>query len=136
MLENLGSEGGGIDVGIDLGGADAFVAEKGLDDAEVGAAFEQGCGKGMTKGMGRDGLPDARQRGLLFDHNEDHHSREMGAPSIKKHIIFLSGLDGHVVAVVEPEAEFLDGTLGDGYEALLAALAHDAHELFVEVEVG
>ena len=60
----------------------------------------------------------------------------MGATAIEKHIIFLSGFDSHVTTVVEPPAQFLDGALGDRYEALLAALAHDAHELFVEVEVG
>ena len=52
VLEDLGPEGGGVDVGVDLGGADALVAEKGLDDAEVGTAFEQGCGKGMAQGVG------------------------------------------------------------------------------------
>ena len=33
MLQNRGLPGGGVDVGVDLGGEDGFVAEHSLDDA-------------------------------------------------------------------------------------------------------
>ncbi len=38
--EDGGLPGGGVDVGVDLGGEDGFVAEHFLDDAEVGAALD------------------------------------------------------------------------------------------------
>ena len=35
------------DVGVHLGGGETLVPEQRLDDADVGAAFEEMCGKGM-----------------------------------------------------------------------------------------
>ena len=52
-----------VQVGIDLCGGDAFVSQHFLDGAEVGAAFDEVGGEGVTEGMGGDvlcdtGLPD------------------------------------------------------------------------------
>ena len=35
-----------VDVGVDLGGGEGGVAEEFLDDAEVGAALQEGVGEG------------------------------------------------------------------------------------------
>ena len=50
--EDLCLPGGGVDVGVDLGGEDGFVAEHFLDDAEVGAALDEVRGEGMADGVG------------------------------------------------------------------------------------
>ena len=42
------------DVGVDLGGAEAGVAEEFLDGAEVGAVFEEMGGEGVAEGVGSD----------------------------------------------------------------------------------
>ena len=45
-------------------------------------------------------------------------------------------LDFTTDAIFQPSIDFADGSLTDGHEALLAALAFDLDETFVEVEVG
>ena len=40
-----------VEVGVNLGGGNAFMPEHFLYGPEVGAAFYQVCGKGMTKSM-------------------------------------------------------------------------------------
>ena len=52
-----------IQMGVDLGGRNAFVTEHLLDGTKVGAAFDQVGGEGMPESMRRDplrdpGLPD------------------------------------------------------------------------------
>ena len=39
--EELAAEKGAVEVEVDLGGGDGFVAEQFLNDAEVGAAFKE-----------------------------------------------------------------------------------------------
>ena len=48
-----------IQVGINLGGGDAFVAEHILYGFEVGATFHEVGGKGMAKGVRADVLLNA-----------------------------------------------------------------------------
>jgi hypothetical protein len=43
-------------VGVDLGGGDVGVAQQGLDDAQVGAAFQQVGGEGVAQDVGADRL--------------------------------------------------------------------------------
>jgi hypothetical protein len=47
------------DVGVKLGGADAAVAEEFLDDAQVGAVFEEVGGEAVAEHVGRDVSRDA-----------------------------------------------------------------------------
>ena len=49
----------GGDVGVDFGGAGAFVAEKGLDVAEVGAVFQKVGGEAVAEGVDGDAFFDA-----------------------------------------------------------------------------
>lgn len=48
----------GGDVGVDFGGAGGFVAEEGLDVAEVGAGFEEVGGEAVAEGVDGDALFD------------------------------------------------------------------------------
>ena len=59
MLQDRGLPGGGVDVGVDLGGEDEFVAEHFLDDAEVGAVFDEVGGEGVAEGVRGDFLADS-----------------------------------------------------------------------------
>ena len=62
---HLGQAVGG-DVGVDLGGGDVGVAQQGLDDAQVGAAFQQMGGEGVAQDVGADALwIDAGRHGGL-----------------------------------------------------------------------
>ena len=78
--------------------------------------------------MGRQGLLDARRLAQPFHHDEYHGAREVMPPSVKKHVVVLSGLDAHLPPIVEPKLQFAHRPLGDGHQPLLAALAHDAHK--------
>lgn len=54
--KDVGTEGGCVEVDINLGGGYRFVTEHLLDGAEIGSALEQmGC-EGVTEGVGRDVL--------------------------------------------------------------------------------
>ena len=46
--EDVGAEGGGVEVDIDLGGGYRFMTEHLLDGAEIGSAFEQMGGERVT----------------------------------------------------------------------------------------
>lgn len=50
--ENLGAEQGGVEVEVDFGGGDGFVAEHLLDGAQVGAPFEKVGGEAVAQGVG------------------------------------------------------------------------------------
>lgn len=41
IFEDVGAEGGGVEVNVDLGGGDGFVAEHLLDGAEIGSTLEK-----------------------------------------------------------------------------------------------
>jgi hypothetical protein len=53
LLDDLGQAIGG-DVGVDLGRGDIDMAQQGLDDAQVGAAFQQVGGEGVAQDVGAD----------------------------------------------------------------------------------
>ena len=60
-----------LDMGIDFRGADVRVPEQELHRAQVRAALQQVCGKGMPEGMGRDCSTDTRHQGVFLDHFRD-----------------------------------------------------------------
>ena len=71
-----------VQMGIDLGSGDAFMAEHFLDGAQIGASFDEVGGEGMPEGMRRDifgyaGLPDE-----VFEEQEDHYPGELAAPAV------------------------------------------------------
>ena len=109
MLEDFAAEGRCVDVSVDLRGADAFVSEQCLDHTQVGTSFQQGCSKRVSQRVGRDGLSDASDLCLPFDHDEDHRPRQMSTPAVEKHKVFFARFDLHVTTVIKPEAEFLNG---------------------------
>ena len=78
------------------------MAQHGLDDTQVGSAFEQGCGKAVAQGVGGDGLLDACCPCILLHHDEHHRAGEVVATTVEKHIVFLTGFDVHGIAVGIP----------------------------------
>ena len=57
-----------FDMGINLGGGDAGVAQHHLDGSEVGSVFQEVCCKGMPEHMGGDPLGDASPWGSRSQH--------------------------------------------------------------------
>ena len=138
MLDDLVAEAVGVDVGVDLGGAYALVAEHALDDAQVGAVLEQVGGEGVAEGVGADVLLDACGFGELLDNVEDHDAREvLAAMGADEEVVLVAGLDVDVATVLlQVEFYLVDGGAGDGNETLLASLPLNADEAFVEEHVA
>ena len=114
VQENFLTQMGGVDVSVDLGGGNGLVTKHGLDGTEVGTAFEQGGGKGMAEGVGRDGLLDAGFCHKVFNHEEDHDTSEgLLAPMAHKDIVLIFGRNGQEIAVKKIEMQFVDGFLGN-----------------------
>lgn len=66
-----------VDVGVELGGAYAFVAEHGLYGTEVGTALEEVGGEGVAQGVGGDGTRDAGTGGQHLYGVEHGDAREV-----------------------------------------------------------
>ena len=59
------------DVGVDLGGGEAGVAEELLDGAEVGAVLQQVGGEGVAEGVGADVVLGAGGEDVAVDDAAD-----------------------------------------------------------------
>ena len=62
VLDEGGAEEFAVDVGVDFGGGDGFVAKHFLDGAEVGTAFDEMGGEGVPE-MGECGNGKSREAG-------------------------------------------------------------------------
>ena len=91
VLDECGAEEFAVDVGVDFGGLVlscpkrlGFVAKHFLDGAEVGTAFDEMGGEGVTEGMGGNGFFNAGFFGQLFDEHEDINPGKRSAISIQE----------------------------------------------------
>lgn len=108
------------DVGVDFGGADAGVAEHGLDGAEVGAVRDEMCGEGMAQDVWRQLAGNAGLLGILAD-SQPHVLAGHGLASAGWEHPWVVGFD-----VFEPAMQCDGGGVADGDDALFAALpSHD-----------
>ena len=136
VLDDFGPQTAAVDVGVDLGCGDALVAQHALNGSQIGAAFQQVSGKGVAEGVRADVLGDAGFFGQFFNQVEDHDTGEpFSSAMAHEHVVFVFFFYFNLVAVEEIELYLMDGTLGDGYQALFVAFAFHLDEPFVEVEV-
>ena len=124
-------------MGVDFGGADVLVAEHNLDGAQGSTALEQVGGEGVAEGVGRNGFVDAGGGHMQLDVVKHRDAREVAsaASGDEKHVLVF-GFHGDVRPRIEPVANFVHRPRRNGDDALLVALADDAHKAFVEKEVG
>ena len=66
VLQDFLAQMAAVQMHVDFGGADVFVAEHGLDGAEVASALEQMGGKAVAEGVGADVLGDAGTAGVFL----------------------------------------------------------------------
>ena len=64
VVEDVALPGGAVDVGVDFGGEDAFVAEHLLDGTQVGAVFDEVGGEGVAESVRGNLLADAGLNGV------------------------------------------------------------------------
>ena len=126
-----------VEMGINLGGCDAFVSEHLLDGAQVGAAFYQVGGKGVAEGMRGDVLGDPRQADQVFEEQEDHHAGELAAAAVEEEDVFIPGfyrlMGPDLVGI---DADIFCGRIADGNQSLLIAFADDPDIADFEIETG
>src|SRR5580700_8746939 len=73
-----------VEVGIDLGGGDAFVAEHFLNGTKIGAAFDEVGGEGMAKGMRGDVLGNPGLFYEVFKQQKDHDAAKAAAAAVEE----------------------------------------------------
>ncbi len=118
------------DVGVDLGGGDAGVAEEFLDAAEIGAGVEHVSGEGVAELVGADVDGDAGVAEVFLEEFADADAGEACAALGDEE---GSGLDAGLGAVA---LDGLEGRRADGDDALFAALAENADGLREGIDVG
>src|SRR5580692_10263930 len=116
-----------VQVGIDLGGGNAFMAQHFLYGAEVGATFHEMGGEGMTEGVGGNVLGNAGLPDKVFQEQEDHDPGEPAAAAIEKEDILMAGLDRYMYAdILHIDTDVFDGGAADGYQSFLISLTDHA----------
>ena len=126
----------GIDVGVDLGGEYALVAEHLLHGAEVGSVLDQvGC-EGVAECVRGYLLGDACLFALALDHQEYHLAAQLPAAPVQEQDIL--GFFGYVCASALREIQLygLHRRLSDGHKSLLVAFSYYTYESLVEKQVG
>ena len=123
------------DVGVKFGGADAAVAEEFLDDAQVGAVFqEMGC-ETVAKHVRRDVAGDAGVARAGFDAAPHGRSAEGAAAFGEEKVSGGFWADLFWAAGFEVTIDRGDGVMADGDDAFFVAFADDREEASVEVKV-
>lgn len=129
-----GFEAGGVDMCVDLCGADIGMAEQFLDDAEVGAAAEEVGGEAVTQDVRRDAFEQPAAPAELFDEHPEADALERLAGSRKKQQIAAMVIDPGTT-IGEIMLNRIDRGPADRDNAFLHPLAQhaDAADLHVEV---
>lgn len=123
------------DVGIDFGCADVGVAKEFLNDAQVGAVFEEVSGEAVAQHMRGDIAGDASASNTFFDVEPQCHRRERRAALSEKDgprraFRHKFGTPGFKVAL-----KGCNGFASEGHNAFLVALADDEDEAGIELEL-
>ena len=119
----------GIDVGIDLGGGDVGVAEKLLDDAQIGAVAQHVTGKGVAQDVGVDVFLDAGGTGNVFDDLPDPAARHGVAIAGEEQLRGIGSLDQQRAKALDIAAEMGGGVAAKGNDPGLFALARYPQDL-------
>ena len=86
------------EVGVYLGGGEAFVSQHFLHSTEVGTVLHQFGSETVTEAVGRDIFVQASLIDSLFDKLEDSNAREMVTAKIEEYIFFFAWLRGELTA--------------------------------------
>jgi hypothetical protein len=137
------------DVGVDLGGDEVGVAKEFLDAAEVGSSFQEVGGVTVAQLVGGDSGVETGQEKIRFESaleqaRGDGRGRGGGGAGVACGTAGPGGVGledgvvgrGWVGQEVPVGADGFQGGLADGNEAFFAALASDADESFLPVDVS
>ena len=88
-------------MGVDFGGANAFMTQHALDGTQVGSAFQQVGGEGVAEGVRADGFLEPDVVGKFFDDVENHDAGNVLSAFADEYIVLEIFFDGHPVSVDE-----------------------------------
>jgi len=125
---------GAVEVGVNLGSGYIGMAQKLLYVAEIGAAFEEMRGEGVTQGMWADFFPDTAFVTGGLDNFPDAHPGEWAALDIEEDMVARWGAYemGSSLLQVVREGAYCLGPNGD--QALAKAATQDAYQAVFEQE--
>ena len=123
------------DVGVDFGGLDAGVAQEFLNDAQVGAVFEQVGGEAVSKHVGRQRPLKAGLACALFDAAPECGRVEGGAAAGEKDRAGRAWADQPGASLLEVALEGGDRFTPHGDDPFLVALAYHGQEAAFQAEL-
>ena len=82
-----------VEMGVDFGGGDAFVAQHLLYGTEIGAALHEVRGERVAEGVRTDGLGDAGGCSQRLDNQENHFAGKLAATTVEEHDVLAPFLD-------------------------------------------
>ena len=124
------------EVRVDLGGRDRGVAEQLLHDPQVGALLEQVRGERVAQHVRRDGLLDAHRGRVVAHEAEDALARDAAAARVQQERRRLLALAEVRPPAREVAASGLGRETARRHDALTPALALDAHDAALEIEIA
>ncbi len=137
VLQYLLTKVGTVNVGVNLCGRDAFMAQHSLYGTQVGSTLQQTGGKGMTKGVWGDILLYTSKFHQLLDTYKKGDTTEFSATTHRdEHIVLMTRFDTYLFTLLKPLPDAVYGHLGDGYQTVLVALAMHTDVPLVKIEIA
>lgn len=122
------------DVRIDLGRGNISMAEKFLDNAQIGPTLQHMRCKGMAERVRRQGLLDPGLLGIFSDHLPDELPRQSSPPFTNKEVVGRGLLLRAGFGQIGPAS--LNRLTPDGNNPLLAPFSVAADEAALEVHIA
>ena len=123
------------DVGVDFRGTDAGVAKEFLDDAKVGTAFQEMCGKAVPQHVRRYVASDPSARHAGLDPSPDGTGGKGGTALGEKHI----GRGTRLHEIRSTGLEILlhrrHSRAAQRHDAFLVALANDGNKAILQMQL-
>src|SRR5947209_6029887 len=125
-----------IDVSVDLRRRDVGVAEHLLHGTEIGTALQQVRREGVAEGVRRNVFLDPRLFNVVAQNLPRPHPREGPATRVENENALPFATLETRPQLAQIDRNGTDSGAPDRYEALLAALAEDANETFLEQDIA
>lgn len=115
-----------VEVGVNLGCEDAFVAQHGLHRAKIRAVLHQVRREGMAEGVWADVFVNSRLRNLCFYQIEYGDAAQFVPESIDKQYISAFFFCGDCVSDgIAVEGDVLERLAADGHESFFFSFSRD-----------
>src|SRR3569832_1440410 len=122
-------------VSVDLRSRQITVTQQHLYDAQVRAVIEQMRGERVPQGMRRELLGNTGFTGVALDEVPEGLARHPIAPPRREQVVGLALEQNLAARAVEEFRQPTHGFFAQGNQPLAVALAHDANDTLVQVDL-